>query len=1119
MRYENNSRVPSKESHLTPTFLRSPALPQGGDHARPLARPSLITEQGLNAIKDALNAHSVKVPQKWYNYATGSVIEDEVFAQTKLKPVSCRASRHGASPTNHNITWVISFLSPVAPFTLFSCSSVARAILKKPQIQHHNPGCQSYCHAARCNRTPRCSNCAAPTNEHNGPSGANCTNPLPSRAEVDKFRRYGDRWYRDAHSTPTPPQNDDTSPTAHTSKRKVPRVGEDGFQTVTRPSRKAAFKGNFAWTSLRGNNESPPSSQTRAARTTLGPTGGPSLLGQRPKTDGVSHNRLQLAYESACDVVCIQEPYVSAPTKKTGHPAYDCYAPTDEWDSSDPTSFESERPRVFTYVRKNSGVTVRTVMLTPELNSGRPGPEQTATTEEPPATAEEPPATTEEPPATTEEPPATTEEPPATAEEPPATTEDPPATTEDPPATTEEPATTEDPPATTEDPPATAEEPPATSADTPATYIAAVSLAACAAYARKKYSMFAITTADIETALNPKTDTEPDPVSALPEEFRDFAEVFSPKEAERLPPTDHTTTRWSYKRTNPYLLGPLSHLLAAASPVLFVKKPGGGLRFCVDYRALNAITVKDRNLNNLKGMKFFTKIDIISAFNNLRIAKGQEYLTAFRTRLGLFESLVMPFGLTGAPASFQRFINDTLREYLDCFCTAYLDDILIYSRTRAEHIEHVRKVLQRLREAGLFAKLSKCEFCVSETKFLGIIIGEDGIRMDPDKIETIVNWKTPTCLTDVQAFIGFGNFYRRFIRDFSKVIAPLVRLTKKDVRFEWTPVCQLSFEALKKAFTSAPVLKAFDWSKEIVLETDASDFVSAGVLSQYDDAGILHPIAFFSKKHSAAELASRTGGHTRPVKVITDHRNLEYFTTTKLLNRRQARWSEFLSRFNFKITYRPGKQGAKPDALTRRSEDIPKEGDERLAHQSQTVLKKENLQINVTTRQRNGVTTTTPPELPDLPEEPPATAEVPPTITVPPDIADPPITAAPETRVRFIENNLPEPPSTIKDLLLEAYNQDKVVQSILEAGNYLYYRNRLYVPDNDELKAEILRLCHDKPTVGHPGRSKTYELLSREYYWPRVYQYVSDWTKNCHTCRRITPPEKSVKDPETTART
>ncbi|KAG0161705.1 hypothetical protein PDIDSM_4973 [Penicillium digitatum] len=597
------------------------------------------------------------------------------------------------------------------------------------------------------------------------------------------------------------------------------------------------------------------------------------------------------------------------------------------------------------------------------------------------------------------------------------------------------------------------------------TYIAAVSLAACAAYARKKYSMFAITTADIETALNPKTDTEPDPVSALPEEFRDFAEVFSPKEAERLPPHRSYDHKMVLQEDKPLPFGPLYPMSRnelevlkdwiednlrkgfirpssspAASPVLFVKKPGGGLRFCVDYRALNAITVKDRyplpltkeTLNNLKGMKFFTKIDIISAFNNLRIAKGQEYLTAFRTRLGLFESLVMPFGLTGAPASFQRFINDTLREYLDCFCTAYLDDILIYSRTPPPRGRPVRKTIEM-------------RILVSETKFLGIIIGEDGIRMDPDKIETIVNWKTPTCLTDVQAFIGFGNFYRRFIRDFLKVIAPLVRLTKKDVRFEWTPVCQLSFEALKKAFTSAPVLKAFDWSKEIVLETDASDFVSAGVLSQYDDAGILHPIAFFSKKHSAAEC------------------NYEIYD------------KELLAIIRCFEEWRPELEGT------------PAREDKR--H----------------TRQRNGVTTTTPPELPDLPEEPPATAEVPPTITVPPDIADPPITAAPETRVRFIENNLPEPPSTIKDLLLEAYNQDKVVQSILEAldknasrhpeitladcerrGNYLYYRKPL-------------------PTVGHPGRSKTYELLSREYYWPRVYQYVSDWTKNCHTCRRITP--------------
>ena len=355
---------------------------------------------------------------------------------------------------------------------------------------------------------------------------------------------------------------------------------------------------------------------------------------------------------------------------------------------------------------------------------------------------------------------------------------------------------------------------------------------------------------------------------------------------------------------------------AAASPVLFVKKADGSLRFCVDYRGLNNISVKDRyplpltkeSLNNLKGMKYFTKIDIISAFNNIRIKEGQEYLTAFRTRFGLYESLVMPFGMTGAPATFQRFINDTLREHLDVFCTAYLDDILIYSRTREEHLSHVRKVLTALRRASLFGKIQKYEFFKEETTFLGVIVGRYSIRMDPKKVQTIRDWKTPTCLTDVQAFIGFGNFYRRFVRDFSKIIAPMVNLTRKDVKFQWDLHCEESFNRLKEAFTSAPILAPFDWEKEIILETDASDYVSAGVLSQYGDDSILRPVAFFSKKHSMTECnyeiydkellaivrcfeewRPELEGTSSPIKVITDHRNLEYFTTTKLLNRRQAR--------------------------------------------------------------------------------------------------------------------------------------------------------------------------------------------------------------------------------------
>jgi hypothetical protein len=185
----------------------------------------------------------------------------------------------------------------------------------------------------------------------------------------------------------------------------------------------------------------------------------------------------------------------------------------------------------------------------------------------------------------------------------------------------------------------------------------------------------------------------------------------------------------------------------AASPVLFVKKPGGGLRFCVDYRELNNVLVKNRyllplikeSLNNLKRINYFSKVDIILAFNIVRIKAGQEYLTAFRTRFGLFKSLVMPFKLSSALATFQRFINDTLRSYLDIFCTAFLDNILIYSRTREEHTEHLEKVLEALREAGLFAQIDKCEFYKKETVFLSLTVGKHGIKIDPRKVETIQN--------------------------------------------------------------------------------------------------------------------------------------------------------------------------------------------------------------------------------------------------------------------------------------------------------------------------------------------------------------------------------------------
>ena len=407
----------------------------------------------------------------------------------------------------------------------------------------------------------------------------------------------------------------------------------------------------------------------------------------------------------------------------------------------------------------------------------------------------------------------------------------------------------------------------------------------------------------------------------------------------------------------------------AAASVLFMKKPEGGLHFCVDYWGLNVITVKNRyplpliseTLNCLSWARIFTKLNIIAAFNRLRIWEGDEALTAFCTHFSLFEYLIMPFGLCNGPASFQNYINDTLQEYLDDFCTVYLNDILIYSEIEAKHKIHVKRVLQKLREAGLQADITKCAFHVKEIPYLELIIITEGVKMNSAKVSTIVKWLTLMNIKDVQSFLGFTNFYQRFIYGYSKLASPLTCLTKKDIPFEWTTECQSAFDALKKAFTSDVILCHYNLDLKIVVETDTSDYVSGGILSQYDKNDVLHPIAYFSKKHNSAECnyeiydkelmaivrtfkewCPELEGSTYLIDVITDHKNLEYFMFTKQLSCHQAHWSEFLSCFNYHITYRPGKAGGKPDALTHRSGDLPKERDTLDSYhqyQHQTVLK------------------------------------------------------------------------------------------------------------------------------------------------------------------------------------
>ena len=211
----------------------------------------------------------------------------------------------------------------------------------------------------------------------------------------------------------------------------------------------------------------------------------------------------------------------------------------------------------------------------------------------------------------------------------------------------------------------------------------------------------------------------------------------------------------------------------------------------MDYRALNRMTIKNRYplllisklLDRIKGAKYFTKIDVRDAFNRLQIALGHEYKTAFHTRYGHFEYLVMPFGLTGAPGSFQAYINAIIRDCLDRLAIAYMDDILIYSNSLQEHILHVQTILQKLLSAGLFIKLKKCEFHVQKVSFLGFIISAEGISMDPERISTIAEWPVPESVLDIQVFLGFSNFYRRFIEGYSRVVVPITRLLRKGQHF------------------------------------------------------------------------------------------------------------------------------------------------------------------------------------------------------------------------------------------------------------------------------------------------------------------------------------------------
>jgi hypothetical protein len=305
----------------------------------------------------------------------------------------------------------------------------------------------------------------------------------------------------------------------------------------------------------------------------------------------------------------------------------------------------------------------------------------------------------------------------------------------------------------------------------------------------------------------------------------------------------------------------------AGAPILFVPKKDGGLRLCVDYRALNKVTVKNRMalpliseiLDRLTGKKFLSKLDLQDAYHRIPIAEGDRWKSAFRTRYGHFEYCVMPFGLTNAPATFQAYINKALAGLVDLICIVYLDDILIFSDSEEEHTKHVRAVLDRLRRYALYANPKKCSLFQREVDFLGYVVGADGIKMDQTRVDSIQDWPKPQSYSELQTFLGFVNFYRRFIEGYSHIARPLIDMLKgsKDGKkfgpWRWDPAAETAFSWLKEAFTKAPILAHFDPQRRIRVETDASKFAIAAILKQLQKDDQWHPIAFWSRKLIDAE--------------------------------------------------------------------------------------------------------------------------------------------------------------------------------------------------------------------------------------------------------------------------